>query len=130
MLSDSIADMLTRIRNGYMAHRSTVVIPFSNMKLAIANVLKENKYIKDVVVKEDNHKKDLEVTLIYTNDKPAIQNITRISKSGRRVYANRTKLPFVLSGLGSAIISTSKGIMTDKQARKLSLGGEVICKVW
>jgi small subunit ribosomal protein S8 len=130
MFSDPIADMLTRIRNGYMAKKNVVIIPFSNMKKAVALSLKDNKYIKEVNVVENNNKKDLEVTLLYVDGKPAINTIQRVSKTGRRVYKDRKSLPYVLSGLGQAIISTSQGVMTAQEARKKSLGGEIICKVW
>ncbi len=130
MYSDPIADMLTRIRNGYMAKKEFVIVPHSKMKAAIANVLVEEGYLKAVTVKEENNKKDLEIALQYINGKPAITRVVRISKAGRQVYKNKKSLPYVLSGLGKSIISTSQGIMTANQARKKSLGGEVVCNVW
>ncbi len=130
MLSDSIADMITRIRNGYLAHKSSVVIPFANQKKAIAEVLKANEYIEAYEITENDNKKDLQVKLLYKQNKPAITKIIRVSKSGRRVYGGKKELPYVLSGLGHAIITTSKGVMTDKDARRQGLGGEIICKVW
>lgn len=130
MYSDPIADMLTRIRNGYMAKAGQVVIPHSKLKTAIAEVLKESQYLKEVSVQEENKKKTLVVELLYKQGKPAITKMIRISKAGRRVYQSKSKLPHVLSGLGIAIISNSKGVMTDKQARKQGLGGEIVCQVW
>ncbi len=130
MFSDSIADMITRIRNGYLARKSEVSMPYANQKKAIAEVLKVNGYIESYSITEDGNKRDMQVKLLYRQNKPAITKIIRVSKSGRKVYAGKTKLPFVLSGLGRAIITTSKGIMTDHEARKQGLGGEIICKVW
>jgi len=122
MLSDTIADMLTRIRNSYMAHKKELAMPYSNQKMAIAETLKKNGYIDSYKVIEEGNKKDLHITLLYKQNKPAITEIVRVSKSGRRVYTGKTKLPFVLSGLGRAIVTTSKGIMTDHEARKQGLG--------
>lgn len=130
MFSDPIADMLTRIRNGYQASKKSVSIPYSNLKKATLKVLKETEYISDYTEEKDGNKKFLKVTLLYKDDKPAITSIKRISKSGRRVYKGKEDLPYVLSGLGIAIVSTSKGVMTARNARKQSLGGEIICKIW
>lgn len=130
MYSDTIADMLTRIRNGYMAKKSQVLMPYSKNKQAIANILIEQNYLKDMEVSEDGIKKTLVLNLLYKNRKPAITKIISISKSGRRIYKKSNDLPYVLSGYGEALISTSQGVMTATQARKRSLGGEVICKIW
>lgn len=130
-ISDVIADMFTRIRNAGSAKHATVDIPASNVKSAIADILLEEGYIKGVEKIDDGKQGVIRVTLKYTaNKKMAISCIKRISKPGLRVYASKDELPRVLNGLGIAIISTSKGIMTDKNARKLGLGGEVMAMVW
>lgn len=130
-ITDVIADMLTRIRNAGIAKHETVDIPASNVKSAIADILLEEGYIKEVVTIDDGRQGILRVTLKYTpNKKHVISGLKRISKPGLRVYANKDELPKVLGGLGIAIISTSKGIMTDKKARKLGVGGEVMAFVW
>ena len=131
VMTDPIADMLTRIRNANNAKHATVTIPSSNMKKAIAGILMEEGYIKDVKQIEDNKQGQIEITLKYgENDAKVISGIKRISKPGLRIYAAKEDVPKVLNGLGIAIISTSKGIMTDKKARKLNVGGEVLCYVW
>lgn len=130
MLSDTIADMITRIRNAYLARKSEVIIPYSNQKKAIAEVLENNSYIQSITVTENQNKKDLVIKLLYKNNQPAINKIIRVSKAGRRIYSSKKELPFILSGLGRAIVTTSRGIMTDHDARRLKLGGEIICKVW
>lgn len=130
MFSDPIADMLTRIRNAYHAHQAELDMPYSNFKKAIAQLLKDNKYLSDYSVGEDNNKKTLHLVLSYPNGNPAITSIRRVSKAGRRLYSGKNKLPYVLSGLGIALISTSKGLMTAQEARKKSLGGEIICEIW
>ncbi|MDR2581039.1 MAG: 30S ribosomal protein S8 [Fibromonadaceae bacterium] len=129
-LSDPIADMLTRIRNASSARKPVVDIPSSSLKQEIARVLKEKGFIKKYVVVEDGKQGILKVLLRYTNGMPAIQGIQRVSRPGLRHYANVEKLPRVLNGLGYAIISTSQGVMTDHEARKQKVGGEVLCKVW
>ena len=131
-MNDPIADMLTRIRNANTAKHDTVDVPSSKMKLAIANILLEEGYIKKLDVVEDGVFKNLHITLKYgadRNDK-VITGIKRISKPGLRVYAGKEDLPRVLGGLGVAIISTNQGVITDKEARKLGVGGEVLCFVW
>ena len=129
-MTDPIADMLTRIRNGIQARHETVDIPASNMKQEIARILKEEGYITDYAVTGDL-KKTMTVTLKYgPNNEKVISGIKRISKPGLRVYAKASEVPKVLNGLGIAIISTSKGIMTDKEARKQNLGGEVLAYIW
>ena len=130
--SDPIADMLTRIRNANTAKHDTVDVPASRMKLAIAEILFEEGYIKKYEVIEDGKFKTIHITLKYGADKNEriISGIKRISKPGLRVYANSEDMPKVLGGLGTAIVSTNKGVITDKEARKLGVGGEVLCFVW
>lgn len=130
MITDPIADMLTRIRNANQMKHPTVSMPASNLKAEILTVLKNEGYISDYTIKEENNKKQIEVTLKYVNKQRVIQGIKRISKPGLRVYAKTNELPRVLNGLGIAIISTSSGIMTDAEARSKKLGGEVIAYVW
>ena len=130
-ITDVIADMLTRIRNAGSAKHESVDIPASNIKLAIANILLEEGYIKEVQKIEDDKQGIIRIVLKYTaNKKSVISGIKRISKPGLRIYAGAEELPKVLGGLGIAIISTSQGIMTDKKARKLGVGGEVMAYVW
>ena len=131
-MSDPIADMLTRIRNANTAKHDTVDVPASKMKLAIAEILFNEGYIKKYEVIEDGNFKTIRVTLKYGKDKneKIITGLKRISKPGLRVYAGKDELPRVLGGLGVAIISTNKGIVTDKEARKLQVGGEVLAFVW
>ena len=131
-MSDPIADMLTRIRNGNTAKHDTVDVPKSNMKVAIADILTNEGYIKGYEVVEDGVKSTIRISLKYGKDKneKVITGIKRISKPGLRVFAGKEELPKVLGGLGTAIISTNKGVMTDKDARKLGVGGEVIAFVW
>ena len=131
-MNDPIADMLTRIRNANTAKHDTVDVPSSKMKLAIANILLDEGYIKKLDVVEENGFKNLHITLKYgadRNDK-VITGLKRISKPGLRVYAGRDELPRVLGGLGIAIISTDQGVVTDKKARELQVGGEVLAFVW
>ena len=130
--TDPIADMLTRIRNANSAKHKTVDIPASNMKLAIAKILFEEGYIKSFEeIKEENNQGIIRITLKYSEKgKRVIDGLRRISKPGLRVYASKDELPKVLNGLGIALISTSKGIMTDKNAREAGLGGEVLAYVW
>ena len=132
-MSDVIADMLTRIRNAHDAKHATVEIPASNMKKAIAEILVAEGYIKSYTVKgtEEGKQGSIVVTLKYGNGKSkVIRGIKRISKPGLRIYAGYEDMPKVMNGLGIAIVSTSKGIMTDKKARALKVGGEVIAFVW
>ena len=130
-ISDVIADMLTRIRNANNAKHETVDVPASNMKKAIAEILVEEGYIKSYEVEEDGKQGVIHVQLKYGPGKTRIiQGLRRVSKPGLRVYASREDMPKVLKGLGVAIISTSKGVMTDKEARKLNVGGEVLAFVW
>ena len=130
-ITDPIADMLTRIRNANTAKHETVDIPASNMKKAIAEILNDEGYIKGFQIIEDGKQGVIRVTLKYTSNKEkVISGIKRVSKPGLRKYAPADELPRVLKGLGIAIVSTSKGIMTDKEARKLHVGGEVLAFVW
>ena len=131
-MSDPIADMLTRIRNANTAKHDTVDIPASKMKIAIANILLDEGYIAKYDLVEDGHFQTIHITLKYGADKneKVISGLKRISKPGLRVYANTEDIPRVLGGLGTAIISTNKGVVTDKEARKLGVGGEVLCFIW
>ena len=131
-MSDPIADMLTRIRNANTAKHDTVDVPASKMKLAIANILVDEGYIAKYDLVEDGAFNTIHITLKYGADKneKVISGLKRISKPGLRVYANTEDIPKVLGGLGTAIISTNKGVVTDKEARKLGVGGEVLCFVW
>ena len=130
-ITDTIADMLTRIRNASSAKRSTVDVPASNVKKAIAQILLDEGYIQSFTVEEDGKQGMLHITLKYTQNKTqAITGIRRVSKPGLRIYTNVEDMPKVIKGLGIAILSTSKGIMTDKQARKANVGGEVLAFVW
>lgn len=130
--TDPIADMLTRIRNANTAKHDTVDVPSSKMKLAIAKILLDEGYIKSYELVENGKFNDIRITLKYgaSKNEKIISGLQRISKPGLRVYANKEELPKVLGGLGVAIISTNKGVITDKEARKLGVGGEVLCFVW
>lgn len=131
MIFDPIADMLTRVRNALAVKHQTVEMPASKMKKSIADVLVGEGYIEKVQVKEDGAKKTMTITLKYgPNNEKVIQGIKRISKPGLRVFSNVEELPKVLNGLGIAIVSTSKGVISDKQARNLNIGGEVVAFVW
>ena len=131
VINDPIADMLTRIRNGLIARHDTVTIPASNMKKAIAKILLDEGYIKAVDLIDDGLQGQIKVTLKYAQGKESvIKGLKRISKPGLRVYAKNDEIPKVLGGLGIAIISTSKGVMTDKAARQQGIGGEVLAYIW
>ena len=131
-ITDTIADMLTRIRNANSAKHDTVDVPASKMKIAIADILVKEGYIKGYEIVEDGVAKNLHITLKYGKDKneKIISGLKRISKPGLRVYAGSQDMPKVLGGLGIAIVSTNKGIMTDREARKQNVGGEVLAYVW
>ena len=131
-MTDPIADMLTRIRNANTAKHDTVDIPSSKMKLEIAKIILYEGYIKSYELVENGKFNDIRITLKYgaSKNEKIISGLQRISKPGLRVYANKEELPKVLGGLGVAIISTNKGVITDKEARKLGVGGEVLCFVW
>ena len=127
-MQDPIADMLTRIRNGQAANKVAINMPSSNLKVAIANVLAAEGYIESVKVLE-GAKPELEITLKYFQGKPVVESIQRVSRPGLRIYKRKDELPKVMGGLGVAVISTSKGVMTDRAARQAGLGGEIICYV-
>ena len=131
-ISDPIADMLTRIRNANTAKHDTVDVPSSKMKLAIAQILLDEGYIKSFELVDEGSYKNIHITLKYGEDKndKIISGIKRISKPGLRIYAGKDELPKVLGGLGTAIISTNQGVITDKKARELKVGGEVIAFIW
>lgn len=130
-ITDSVADMLTRIRNAVSAKHDTVTVPASNVKKAIAQILVDEGYVKSYKVIEDNKQGIIEIALKYgPNKTPTIMGIRRVSKPGLRIYTDVENLPKVIKGLGVAIISTSKGIMTDKDARKANVGGEVLAYIW
>ena len=129
-MSDVIADMLTRIRNANNAKHETVDVPASNMKRSIADILVNEGYIKGYNIVEDGKQGIIRITLKYNGKEKAIQGLRRVSKPGLRVYASAEDMPRVMNGLGVAIVSTSKGVMTDKQARKSNIGGEVLAFVW
>ena len=128
MMQDTIADMLTRIRNAQSAHKETVAMPSSKVKVSIAAVLKDEGYIEEYKVTGDV-KPELSITLKYYAGKPVIEKIERISRPGLRIYRRCDELPTVMNGLGVAIVSTSRGVITDRRARSLQVGGEVICVV-
>lgn len=129
-MTDPIADMLTRIRNALMVKKQAVSIPFSKIKLEMARIMKEEGFIEDFKKEENGHAEIL-VSLKYQKEgRPAIEKLRRISKPGRRVYANRQQMPRVLNDIGIAIMSTSKGIMTNKEARRQKVGGEVLCEIY
>ena len=131
MVTDPIADMLTRIRNANAMRYKQVEIPASNLKVEIAKILKEEGFIVDYKIKENNVQNIIVLTLKYGQNKERVINgLKRISKPGLRVYAKASEMPKVLNGLGIAIVSTSQGVMTDKQARNASLGGEVLAYIW
>ena len=136
MISDPVADMLTRLRNANMMGHVTVALPNSKLKTAIAKILKEEGYIANFEVVEGKTaaQKVLRIRLKYVGERrerrPVITGLERISRPGRRVYANKSEIPWVLSGMGVAIMSTPKGVMTGQRARQLGVGGEILCKVW
>ncbi|MDH3942955.1 MAG: 30S ribosomal protein S8 [Anaerolineae bacterium] len=135
-ITDPIADMLTRIRNGIMAGHTVVAMPHSKVKIAIAEILKSEGFIEDfeTAESEDTGFKTLRVNLKYVGERrerqPVISGLERVSKPGRRVYTKKREIPWVLSGLGVAILSTPKGVMSGRRARQLGVGGEILCKVW
>jgi small subunit ribosomal protein S8 len=128
-MSDPIADMLTRIRNAQSAKKTEVVMPSSKLKIAIAKVLKDEGYVEDFAIREADGKPDLSIALKYYADKPVIERIERVSRPGLRIYKGKEDIPKVMNGLGVAILSTSKGVMTDRKARATGVGGEVLCVV-
>lgn len=128
-MSDPISDMLTRIRNAQQSEKASVAMPSSNLKKAIAQVLKDEGYIEDYAVRTVDGLPQMEVALKYYAGRPVIEKIERVSRPGLRIYKGREDLPRVMNGLGVAIVSTSKGVMTDRRARSLGVGGEVLCVV-
>ncbi len=134
MMTDPIADMLTRIRNAAMARHKQVIVPASKMKIAIARILQEEGFIERYDVGQEKPQPMLRIILKYDNStrppRPVIQGLQRVSKPGRRIYVKRREIPYVRSGMGIAILSTPKGILTDREARRQNVGGEVICYVW
>jgi len=129
-MTDPITDMLNRIRNAQAVFHPAVSIPFSKLKYEIAKILKKQGFIEKVEKKGRKIKKTIEITLKYVDETPAISGLKRISKPGQRIYVSRRKIRRVRSGFGMAILSTSKGLMTNKEARKQKLGGEIICEIW
>jgi len=128
-MSDPIADMLTRIRNAQGVQKTQVVMPSSKVKVAIANVLKDEGYIEDFAVAEVGGKSELKIGLKYYAGRPVIERLERVSRPGLRIYKGKDEIPSVMNGLGVAIVSTPKGVMTDRKARATGVGGEVICYV-
>lgn len=128
-MTDPVADMLTRIRNAQLAKKTTVAIPSSKLKVAIASVLKDEGYIEDFSVRESEGRAQLDIALKYYAGRPVIERIERVSRPGLRVYKGSGDLPRVMNGLGIAIVSTPKGVMTDRKARASNMGGEVLCLV-
>ena len=130
-VTDPIADMLTRIRNAIAIRRRLVLVPTSKVKVAIARILKEEGYIEGFKVTKDRPQAVIRIWLKYTEDQESVvSGLKRVSKPGCRIYAGRRDIPWVLSGIGVAIVSTPKGVLTDRQARRLGVGGEILCYVW
>ncbi len=129
-MTDPISDLLIRIKNAYMASHPTVELPFSKAKLAIGEVMVKEGYLKSVSMAQRKDHKNLLLELIYKDNGPVVTNIRQVSKPGIRVYSKASKIPRVLGGLGVSIISTPKGVMSSKEARKQNLGGEIICQIW
>jgi small subunit ribosomal protein S8 len=129
-VTDPIADFLTRIRNASKAKKIRVDIPSSKMKISLADILRKQNFIEDYNIVEDNKQNTIRVVLKYRNGVPALSGLKRISSPGLKVYKNAEDLPRVLNGLGIAVISTSKGLLTDKEAKKEAVGGEIVCYIW
>ena len=130
MVTDPLADMLTRIRNAIMAHHDSVLVPASMMKLALAKLLKDEGFITDYTVLRGKPQRVIKISLKYVDGRPAILGLERVSKPGLRIYVGRTEIPRVYGGLGVAILSTSKGVMVGQDAWRRKLGGELLCYVW
>ena len=128
-MSDPIADMLTRIRNAQAVDKAAVTMPSSKIKVAIAQVLKDEGYIDDFAIQNDSGKNELNISLKYYAGRPVIERIERVSRPGLRIYKGRDSIPQVMNGLGVAIVTTPKGVMTDRKARQTGVGGEVLCYV-
>lgn len=129
-ITDPIGDMLTRIRNATRVGKRVVEMPASNQRREVAKILVRRNFVQKFVIVDDGKQGVLKILLKYTDGQPAIQGIQRVSAPGRRTYANVTRIPKVMNGLGLAIVSTSKGLLTDYEAREQNVGGEIICKVW
>ena len=130
MVTDPIADMLTRIRNAIMAHHDSVLVPASRIKLAIAKILKDEGFISDYTVLRGKPQRVIKISLKYINGRPAVAGLERVSKPGLRLYVGRKEIPRVYGGLGVALLSTSKGVMTGQEAWRKKLRGELLCYVW
>ncbi len=130
MVNDPISDMLAQIRNALLLNKESIEIPHSKIKKEVSRVLKENGYLSDFIEVSDDKFKKLKLTLKYTRGKSVIQGLKRVSRPGRRAYVKKDELPYVLGGMGIAIMSSSHGIITGQQARRLNSGGEVLCYVW
>ena len=130
MSIDQIADMLTRIRNAQRAGKADVSMPASNFKLALAQLLQKQGYLEEVSIFSEGNKRYLRLRLKYVEKNPAIKGLRRVSRQGQRIYVSKTEIPRVKNGYGIAVISTSKGVLTDDEARKNGVGGEMICEVW
>jgi small subunit ribosomal protein S8 len=134
MMTDPIADLLTRVRNALMVGHASVVVPHSKIKVAIAEILKEEGYIEDVSVGDETPARMIHIRLKYwgkrREQRPVISHLERVSKPGRRVYVSKDEIPWVMSGMGISILTTPQGVMTGQKARRLGIGGEVLCYVW
>jgi len=129
-MTDPIADMLTRIRNAFLVKKKDVLVPNSKIKLKIAEILYKERLIDKIELVEENKIKNIKISLKYDNKESVIASIKRISTPGRRIYVGKEELPYVLNGFGIAILSTSRGIMTNREAKKLGVGGEIICEIY
>lgn len=129
-MTDPIADMLTRIRNAVAVKKPEVILPFSKLKFNIAKVLETEKYLAKVEKINNGQFDEIKISLSYTDKGPSIRHIKRISTPGQRIYVSGKEIPVVLNGFGTAVISTSKGIMTNKEAKKQNIGGELVCEIW
>lgn len=130
MITDPLGDMLIRIKNGYLARKPEVEIPYSKLKGELAKVLEKEGYLKNTKILGDKVKKTLHVTLVYDKNTPKLTDVQRISKPGVRMYTDKDSIPRVFGGMGVVILTTPQGLMTGKEAKKKGLGGEIICKVW
>jgi len=129
-MTDPIADMIIRIKNALLAHHDEVTMPYSNLKQAIGQILQKEGYVGEVEIKKDGPFSTLVLKLKYSGKMPTITDVRRLSKPGRRLYAPANKIPRTLGGYGITIVSTSKGVVTDKEARKQNIGGELLCQIW
>jgi small subunit ribosomal protein S8 len=129
-MTDPIADLIIRIKNALMARKTSVLVPYSRVKQDIATILMQEGYVTDVSIAENTPFKELSITLKYVGKLPAVNDVKRLSRPGRRLYSPASKIPRALGGYGITIVSTSKGVMTDKTARKANVGGELLCQIW